>query len=393
MSKQRINIPEFKPEEIPLSCTWIVIGAPASGKCLGVSTKVMMFDRSIKNVEDIIPGDLLRGDDDIPRNVLSVCRGKDEMYEIVQSNAMTYTVNSPHILTLINPSTNKIIDVELQKYLQKNEYGAYKGYALDEYNKIKSYSELFITHKGIGDYYGFEIDGNKRFLLGDGTVTHNTTFMENMCYYLKHRYPVARIFMGTEAGYRKFCDIFHPLYVSNYYSEDEEKQHILRQRTCEIENGKEYPGNYAINIIDDASDDPKIYKGKTMKGLFKLGSQHWNQLFMVGSQYAIDMPPDVRKAVSYAAIFFEPEEDERKKLYRNFGGLAGSYENFCDLMDQLTGDYTCLIFKKRTQSHNIEDNVSWFRTSVLKPWKFGSKEYRDWGKERYDTKYQEQILI
>lgn len=220
-----------------------------------------------------------------------------------------------------------------------------------------------------------------------------TSFMENVCYILKHRYPVARVFMGTEAGYRRFCDIFHPLYVNNYYDEEEEKKHILRQRTCEIENGKGYPGNYAINILDDVSDDPRIYKGKTMKGLFKLGSQHWNQLFMVGSQYAIDMPPDIRKSVSYAAIFFEPEEDERKKLYRNFGGLAGSYENFCDLMDQLTGDYTCLIFKKRTQSQNIEDNISWFRTSVLKPWKFGCKEYRDWAKERYNTNYKEQILI
>ena len=90
MSKQRINIPEFKPEEIPLSCTWIVIGCPASGKCLGVSTKVMMFDRSIKNVEDIVPGDMLRGDDDLPRNVLSTTKGKDEMYEIVQSLSLIH---------------------------------------------------------------------------------------------------------------------------------------------------------------------------------------------------------------------------------------------------------------------------------------------------------------
>jgi energy-coupling factor transporter ATP-binding protein EcfA2 len=252
MSRQKVNIPEFKPEEIPLSCTWIVVGNPGSGK---------------------------------------------------------------------------------------------------------------------------------------------SSLIEGLCYLLKHRYPVARVFMGTEAGYRRFSDIFHPLYVSNYYDEEEEKRHILRQRTCEIENGKGYPGNYAINIIDDASDDPKIYKGKVMKGLFKLGSQHWNQLFFVGSQYAIDMPPDVRKAVSYVAIFFEPEEDERKKLYRNFGGLAGSYENFCDLMDQVTGDYTCLIFKKRTQSQNMEDNISWFRTSVLKPWKFGCKEYREWANERYDKNYQEQILM
>lgn len=130
-----------------------------------------------------------------------------------------------------------------------------------------------------------------------------------------------------------------------------------------------------------------------MRGLFKLGSQHWNQLYIVGSQYAIEMPPDVRKSASYVALFREPEEIERKKLYTNFGGLAGSYDNFCDLMDQLTGDYTCLIFKKRSQSNNMEDCIFWYRTKVLKPWKFGCKEYRAWGKERYDTNYVEKITM
>jgi superfamily II DNA or RNA helicase len=33
---------------------------------------------------------------------------------------------------------------------------------------------------GEGDYYGFEIDSNKRFLLGDFTVTHNTVLFSNI---------------------------------------------------------------------------------------------------------------------------------------------------------------------------------------------------------------------
>ncbi len=46
------------------------------------------------------------------------------------------------------------------------------------FQKSKSnplYSYLTITPIGIGEYYGFEVDGNKRFLLGDFTVTHNST--------------------------------------------------------------------------------------------------------------------------------------------------------------------------------------------------------------------------
>jgi replicative DNA helicase len=33
-----------------------------------------------------------------------------------------------------------------------------------------------VERDGVGDYYGFTLDGNGRFLLADGTVTHNTAF-------------------------------------------------------------------------------------------------------------------------------------------------------------------------------------------------------------------------
>jgi hypothetical protein len=280
----------------------------------------------------------------------------------------------------------------VEDYLKIEDKSKYRGYkSLSYENTIES--NIIVTSNGIGKYHGFQIDGNGRFLLGDGTVTHNTTFMENMCYYLKHRYAVSCIQIGTESGYQKFSDIFGPLYVSNHYDEDREKAHILRQRTCILENGKDHPSTYAINILDDVSDDPRIYKTKVMKGLFKLGSQHWNQLFMIGSQYAIDMPPDIRKATSYVVLFRETEPLERKKLYENFGGLAGSYNDFCFLMDEVCKDFTCLIFKKRSQSNNREDCIFWYKTKVLEPWKFGCNEVREWQKARYDTNYVEKIMI
>jgi DNA repair exonuclease SbcCD ATPase subunit len=37
-----------------------------------------------------------------------------------------------------------------------------------------------IEPRGMGPYHGFEIDGNGRFLLGDFTVTHNTTILEGI---------------------------------------------------------------------------------------------------------------------------------------------------------------------------------------------------------------------
>ena len=42
--------------------------------------------------------------------------------------------------------------------------------------KDMSCCEIKVVENGIGKYYGFEIDKNKRFLLGDATITHNCEF-------------------------------------------------------------------------------------------------------------------------------------------------------------------------------------------------------------------------
>lgn len=54
----------------------------------------------------------------------------------------------------------------------------YRIYINTEANHEQNDSVMYditVTPTKIDDYYGFEIDGNSRFLLGDFTVTHNTT--------------------------------------------------------------------------------------------------------------------------------------------------------------------------------------------------------------------------
>lgn len=71
-----------------------------TGKCHAKNTPILMFDGSIKMVQDIKVGDLLMGDNSTPRTVLSLARGTDEMYDIVPNKGDKYTVNSEHILVL-----------------------------------------------------------------------------------------------------------------------------------------------------------------------------------------------------------------------------------------------------------------------------------------------------
>ena len=71
-----------------------------AGKCHKKNTPIIMFNGTIKMVQDINIGDLLMGDDSKPRKVLSLARGRDEMYDIIPVKGDKYTVNKEHILCL-----------------------------------------------------------------------------------------------------------------------------------------------------------------------------------------------------------------------------------------------------------------------------------------------------
>lgn len=80
------------------------------GKCFAKNTPVLMFDGTIKMVEDIRVGDLVMGDDSTARLVLKLHSGYDEMYDIIPVKGEKYTVNSRH--TLVLKSTSKSVPIK-----------------------------------------------------------------------------------------------------------------------------------------------------------------------------------------------------------------------------------------------------------------------------------------
>jgi hypothetical protein len=91
------------------------------GKCLARDTKILMYDGTIKAVQDVIQGDLLMGDDSTPRRVLSLARGREMMYRIKPKSGEGYTVNESHILSLKNIA-NTVFDIPLTTYMKMTRH-------------------------------------------------------------------------------------------------------------------------------------------------------------------------------------------------------------------------------------------------------------------------------
>ena len=127
-----------------------------TGKCHAKDTPILMYDGSIKMVQDIIEGDELMGDDSTPRKVLSLARGQDEMYDIIPTKGEKYTVNSEHILCL-KPSR---LSVTTKKMASSVKYTA--RYINNKTGKINS--KIFGT-KGEAEQYLDTMQNDKNYIL------------------------------------------------------------------------------------------------------------------------------------------------------------------------------------------------------------------------------------
>ena len=125
------QLQEIKGSIITLPC--------GEGKCMGFNTPIMMYDGTIKMVQDIKVGEQLMGDDSTPRNVLSLARGRETLYKVIPKKGTPYIVNESHILSLKCSTKNKfgekgsILDIPLKDYLKlpKSYHG--KGSTLTGY--------------------------------------------------------------------------------------------------------------------------------------------------------------------------------------------------------------------------------------------------------------------
>lgn len=85
----------------------------------------------LKNVQDVQINDLVIGPDKLPRRVVGLHKGEDEMYKIKTSSGKSVTVNGGHILHLIDKKKN-IVQVKVRDYIQY--YDRYKHLKMLENN-------------------------------------------------------------------------------------------------------------------------------------------------------------------------------------------------------------------------------------------------------------------
>lgn len=168
-----------------------------SSGCFAPNTPILMWNGTTKMSQDITIGDELVGDDGNKRVVLDTTNGVDTMYEVCQGIGENYVVNSKHTLVLTYDNERPIQSYIFNKLnyfgtndnkyhilvsdyliLDKDVKGILKGYKVLKNGSGEIIeTDIEVKEVGLGEYYGWKVDCNSRFLLNDMTCLRNCSQM------------------------------------------------------------------------------------------------------------------------------------------------------------------------------------------------------------------------
>ena len=94
-------------------------------------------------------------------------------------------------------------------------------------------------------------------------------------------------------------------------------------------------------------------------------------------QYPLGIPPTLRTNIDYVFILREPYIANRRRIYENYAGMFPTFEAFCQVMDQTTENYDCMVINNNAKSNKLQDQVFWYHAEARPNFKLGSKEFWD----------------
>lgn len=232
------------------------------------------------------------------------------------------------------------------------------------------------------------IKDDKVIVLIGKRETGKSFLVRDLLYYHQD-IPIGTVISGTEAANQFYSSIFPKLFIHGDYSSAVVTNYLKRQKmVVNMMNRDQQAGAEssidprAVLILDDCLYDNSWTKDVTVRSLFMNG-RHYKTMFVITMQYALGVPPNLRTNIDYVFILRENYVSNRKRLYEHYAGMFPSFEIFCQVMDQCTENYECLVVNNNAKSNKLEDQVFWYKADEHEPFVLGAPEF--W--EHHSTHY------
>ena len=207
------------------------------------------------------------------------------------------------------------------------------------------------------------------------------SFLVRDLLYYHQDIPIGTVISGTEEGNGFYGKMVPKLFIHNEYNTAiienilKRQRGVLKQIKKEMETFKRStidPRTFVI--LDDCLYDNTWARDKMMRLLFMNG-RHWKVMLLITMQYPLGIPPTLRTNIDYVFILREPYIANRKRIYENYAGMFPTFESFCQVMDQCTENFECLVINNNSKSNKLQDQVFWYKADAHNDFRLGSKEF------------------
>jgi hypothetical protein len=222
------------------------------------------------------------------------------------------------------------------------------------------------------------------------------SFLVRDLLYYQQDIPIGTVISGTEEGNGFYGRMVPRLFIHNEYNSAIIENILKRQRTV-LKQVKKEMETYkrttidprAFVILDDCLYDNTWSRDKLMRLLFMNG-RHWKVMLVITMQYPLGIPPTLRTNIDYVFILRENYIANRKRIYENYAGMFPTFESFCQVMDQCTENYECLVIHNNSKSNKLNDQVFWYKADNHNDFRLGSKEFWELSKGLPEEDQEEQ---
>lgn len=199
--------------------------------------------------------------------------------------------------------------------------------------------------------------------------------------------PIGTVVSGTEEGNGFFNKMIPKLFIHNDYNTAiienilKRQKNVLKQIKKEMEVYKKSTiDGRAFVILDDCLFDASWSRDKMMRFIFMNG-RHLKIMLIITMQYPLGIPPILRTNIDYVFILRDNYIANRKRLYENYAGMFPTFEAYCQVMDQCTENFECLVIHNNSKSNKLQDQVFWYKADTHNDFKLGSNEFWELSKD------------
>ncbi len=213
--------------------------------------------------------------------------------------------------------------------------------------------------------------------------TGKSYLLRDILSHIHSQFDCVSVFSQTE-HLNHFYEKFIPKFLIHREWDENKIEKIFKVQENSKNNDTKH--NFAL-IFDDMISEAGVWRNNAFIKKIFLEGRHYNLGFFLLTQFVNALPPYAKNNIDYIFILQQQNNEEKERLYKEFGGAFGSKKEFVKILDLITENYGCLVIDNKSKSNKLSDRVFGYRAkSNLQMYKFGNPAL--WNTQRHiDIKY------